>query len=121
MPRFAHEDGGDEVWVDSAPHEKKPVHRSSRAVDPKRVEAGRKLALLQLLKSGDYTKAELAEIFNISLPTLYRHVKAIQRLQALAEELTQKGLPRDYDDDDYDDYLDGKYDEQEFDEECEEE
>jgi DNA-binding transcriptional ArsR family regulator len=113
MPRFAAEDGGDEVWVESTPHTSNAVRRSARDVDPKRVEAGRKLALLRLMNEGDYTKAELAKIFGMSPATLYRHIeqlRAMQELAAKTKELRRAGLVEDFDED-FDEGYDEDYDE----------
>jgi hypothetical protein len=122
MPRFANQDGGDEVWIESTPYPKKTARRASTEVDPKRVEAGLKLSLLNLLKSGDYTKGEMAKIFRISVPTLYRHIEELQKLLELADGLTERerrGLVKNGNDDDYDYEPDEDYenDEENYDEE----
>jgi hypothetical protein len=105
MARFAHKDGGHEVWADGMPYPKKSARRPSTAVDPKRVAAGFKLSLLNLLKSGDYTRGEMAKIFKISIPTLYRHIEELQRQMKLANNLTELErknlLGIELDDDDY--------------------
>jgi response regulator of citrate/malate metabolism len=80
MPRFANQDGGDEVWIESTPYPTKKGRRSSRGVDPKQVELGRKVAFVYLWKTGDYTQEELAKILNISRATVYRYADEVQRL-----------------------------------------
>jgi HTH domain len=101
MPRFAHEDGGDEVWVDSTPYPKNTARRSSRKVDPKRVDAGFMLAFIYLLDNNDYTPGELGKIFKISRATVYRLINELRETR----ELKLNAYLETLDDEDYWAYL----------------
>lgn len=78
MPRFAREDGGEEVWVDSTPYPKKIARRSSRKVDRNKVDDGFMLAFIYLFDSDDYTPEELGKIFKISRATVYRIINELR-------------------------------------------
>jgi predicted HTH transcriptional regulator len=97
---------GAETYFESEPVTEPKRRRSSREIDHDRVEAGRKLALLNLLKSGDYTADELGKIFGISRATVYRLIDELRKLQEIApivRQLAAEGFFNDGYDWDYDD------------------
>jgi biotin operon repressor len=99
---------GEDVWVDCEPYIRPPVRRSSRAIDPNRVQDGFLLVLIYLLKSGDYTIGEMAAILNISRATVYRHIDELRKIRqydAVIRKLEEKGIYIEFDDE-FDDEMD---------------
>ena len=71
--------GEEEVSIRTAPYPRFQAERPSCEIDLKRVRFGFLIAFCRLHKNGDFTPDELAEIFGISRPTVYRTIKDLNK------------------------------------------
>jgi hypothetical protein len=94
--RSGHLSEGEDVWIDETPDVQPMRRRTSREIDPGRVETGLLLALVTLLNTGDYTVAELVKIFKRSRPTIYRYISVLERLQEYSPFLDRRTNPESF-------------------------